>query len=139
MKKAKKKFKFKKVARAVRDGDLGASRRGERNEKHRFDRVFAWMAMDLALDLGEAVDDERRGADAFDIQVDENVFRTTVSKHILERAGIYFEVLVFFAQSIHDGGQPAFFAHLVETAGTCTVADSGFEIRFLGHDTRACC
>jgi hypothetical protein len=81
--------------------------------------------------------ESQRIAQAFDVEVDQDVFRAAVGEKIVEAAGIDLEVFVGFAQSVHDRRQPAFFAHLVESSGTSAVAEGGFEICFLGHGRRA--
>ena len=81
--------------------------------------------------------ESKRIAQAFDLEVDQDEVRAAVGEKIVEAAGIDLEVFVGLSQSVHDRRQPAFFAHLVESSGTGAVAEGGFEICFLGHGRQA--
>ena len=79
------------------------------------------------------------GAVAFDFQVDEDVFRAAMGKEVSKGLGIDLEVDVFGAFSVNDGWNPAFTAHLFETAGAAAVAWCCLECGLLGHDVRSFC
>ncbi len=69
-----------------------------------------WVVLE-GLEKGET------GAVAFDVEVDDDVFRTALREEVGEGLRIDLEVQVFGAFAVDDGGNPAFAAHLVETAG----------------------
>ncbi len=64
---------------------------------------------------------------AFDLEIDNDVFRAAPSKQVVEGLGIDLEIHVFSAFSVNDGGNPAFTAHLIEAARTGAKAWCGFE------------
>lgn len=74
------------------------------------------------------------GGLAFDLEVDDDVFRAAVVDDLGECLGIDLEVDVLGAATIHHGRQPAFAAHLVEAAGAGAGAGCGFEECLFGHD-----
>ncbi len=86
-----------------------------------------WIVLD-GLEEGEA------GARAFDVEIDDDVFRAAVGKEISEGFRIDLQVDVFGAFAVDHGGNPAFTAHLIETAGAGAGAWSCFERCLLGHD-----
>ena len=71
---------------------------------------------------------------AFDLEVDDDVFRAAVADDFGECLGIDLEVGVLGAATVDHGWQPAFAAHLVEAAGAGAGAGSGFEECLFGHD-----
>ena len=73
------------------------------------------------------------GAGTFDVEVDQNVFRTASGEHLGEGLGMHLEVLVWGAAPVHDRRQPAFAAHLIESAGAGAVAHGCLECLLSGH------
>ena len=70
----------------------------------------------------------------FDLKVDQDVFRTAMSKQVAEGLGVDLKVDVFGATSIDDRGNPAFAAQLLKASGSAACARGCLECGFLGHN-----
>ena len=73
------------------------------------------------------------GAGTLDFEVDQDIFRTALGQHLGERFGMHLEVLIFGAASVNDRREPAFTAHLIESAGTGAGSHSCLEGLLGGH------
>ena len=69
----------------------------------------------------------------FDFEVDQDIFRTALGEHFGERFGMHLEVLIFGAPSVNDRREPAFAAHLIESAGTGAGSHGCLEGLLGGH------
>ena len=82
----------------------------------------------------DGLEESETGAMAFDLKIDDDVFRAAVGKNVVEGFRIDLEVDVCGALTVDHGGKQTFAAHLVEWPGAGAEARCCFERGLLSHD-----